>query len=295
MARTTSQKTSGYLRSNCLRLLSLLIMLALLSACGSAPTRPRSYVDGAPPKPVDLSKIAEPVPKLEPRARYGNKSPYVVLGKTYELLQGRAGYVEEGTASWYGTMFHGRPTSTLERYDMYQFTAAHKTLPLPTYARVTNLDNGRSIVVKINDRGPFVGTRLIDLSYVAALKLDYHMQGTARVRVEALTPGEQAKPLAQTLNANPTQAAPAVANLLIQCGAFGQRANASTLAFALQNEGFADARTELGSDALHRVVIGPLADEASRDELMLILKEAGCPNAKRLSVLPKFVFGKPKP
>ncbi len=286
MARIAGQNIGKYLRSNSLRLLSLLIILALLSACGSAPKRPRSYVDGAPPKPVDLSRIAEPVPKHEPRARYGNKSPYVVLGKTYELLQERAGYVEEGTASWYGTLFHGRPTSTLERYDMYEFTAAHKTLPLPTYARVTNLDNGRSIVVKINDRGPFVGTRLIDLSYVAALKLDYHMKGTARVRVEALTPGEQAKPVTEQPRVPPTIAsapapAPTTSNLLIQCGAFGQQANANTLAFALQNEGFADARTELGSDGLSRVVIGPLADEASRDELILILKEAGCPNAKR--------------
>lgn len=284
MTQTLSQR--GY--SARLKFIGVLTAFALLSACGSAPKRPRTYVDGAPPKPVDLSNIMEPVPKFEPRGRYGNKSPYMVLGKTYELLEHRAGYVEEGTASWYGTMFHGRPTSTLEPYDMYQFTAAHKTLPLPTYARVTNLDNGRSIVVKINDRGPFVGTRLIDLSYVAALKLDYHMKGTARVRVEALTPGEQAPtaPImvasrpATTQNSPRLSPAPAQANLLIQCGAFGQPANANTLAFALQNEGFADARTELGNDGLNRVLIGPLADEASRDELMLILQEAGCPSAK---------------
>jgi len=271
----------------------LAVAFALLSACSSAPKRPRINTDGAPPKPVDLSKIAEPIPTFRPLGRYGNKSPYVVLGKTYTLLPERAGYVEEGIASWYGTMFHGRPTSTMEPYDMYQFTAAHKTLPLPTYARVTNLENGRSIVVKINDRGPFVGTRLIDLSYVGAVKLDFHMKGTARVRVETLTPGEHtptepqiiasraaATQSSRILNPAPVQAM-ADTNLLIQCGAFGQLANASTLAFSLQNEGFADARTELGSDGLNRVLIGPLADEASRDDLMSILQEAGCPSAKR--------------
>jgi rare lipoprotein A len=266
----------------------LIFLIVFLSACGSTPKTRRPYVDGAPPRSVDLSKIPEAVPKYEPRARYGNKSPYTVLGVTYTLLPERAGYIEEGTASWYGTAFHGRPTSTLEPYDMYQFTAAHKTLPLPTYARVSNLENGRSVIVKINDRGPFVGTRIIDLSYVAALKLDMHMRGTARVRVEAITPGETPRPAPQsTTQSTPHSKAPQApvtapqsAPVLVQCGAFSSFPNANALALKLQGAGFADARAERGGDALVRVMVGPLPDRASAESLREALNAAGCTGAK---------------
>jgi rare lipoprotein A len=148
----------------------------------SAPT------DGIP----DVDQIPEPEVRDEPHSRYGNRSPYTVLGKTYRVLDNAEGYDEVGTASFYGNKFHGRRTSNLEVYDMYAFTAAHKTLPLPSFARVTNLANGRSVVVRVNDRGPFHDGRIIDLSYAAAVKLGVDRAGTARVEVRGLMPGEDA-------------------------------------------------------------------------------------------------------
>lgn len=142
--------------------------------------------DTVPDYVPDVDAIPEPEVRDEPRSRAGNKS-YSVLGKRYQVLDSAHGYAEEGLASYYGKKFHGRRTSSQEVYDMYAFTAAHKTLPLPSFARVTNLDNGRSIVVRVNDRGPFHAGRVIDLSYAAAVKLGYRDRGTARVRVEALT------------------------------------------------------------------------------------------------------------
>ncbi|QIL19252.1 septal ring lytic transglycosylase RlpA family protein [Thermomonas sp. HDW16] len=145
--------------------------------------------DTVPDDIPDVDAIPEPEVRNEPLARTGNKS-YSVLGKRYTVLDTAANYLEEGGASYYGKKFHGRRTSSGEVYDMYAFTAAHKTLPLPSYARVTNLDNGKSVVVKINDRGPFHSSRIIDLSYAAAVKLGYREKGTARVEVRALHPGD---------------------------------------------------------------------------------------------------------
>src|SRR5690606_35393626 len=151
------------------------------------------------------------------RSNYGNRSPYSVLGKSYRVLDSTDGFVETGTASYYGNKFHGRRTSNQEVYDMYAFTAAHKSLPLPSFARVTNLDNGRSVVVRVNDRGPFHEGRVIDLSYAAAVKLDIHRRGTGRVEVRALRPGEpgtQAATLTAAASPSPpapTQAAAAAA------------------------------------------------------------------------------------
>ena len=142
--------------------------------------------DTVPDYVPDVDAIPEPEVRAEPRSRAGNKS-YSVLGKRYQVLDSAHGYAEEGLASYYGNKFHGRRTSNQEVYDMYAFTAAHKSLPLPSFARVTNLDNGRSVVVRVNDRGPFHAGRVIDLSYAAAVKLGYRDRGTARVRVEALT------------------------------------------------------------------------------------------------------------
>ena len=148
--------------------------------------------DTVPDYIPNVDAIPEPEVRTEPRSRYGNRSPYAVLGKSYTVLDDHSGYVERGTASYYGNKFHGRRTSSQEVYDMYAFTAAHRNLPLPSFARVTNLDNGRSVVVRVNDRGPFHGNRLIDLSYAAAVKLGYRERGTANVEVRALDPGEQA-------------------------------------------------------------------------------------------------------
>lgn len=147
--------------------------------------------DTTPDHVPDVDCIAEPLVTSEPRSAIGNRSPYSVLGKKYEVMQSVDGYVERGTASYYGSKFHGRRTSNQEVYDMYAFTAAHKTLPLPSFARVTNLDNGKSVVVRVNDRGPFHEGRVIDLSYAAAVKLGITQRGTGRVEVRALTRPDQ--------------------------------------------------------------------------------------------------------
>jgi rare lipoprotein A len=149
--------------------------------------------DTVPDDLPDVDAIPEPDVVDEPRSQYGNRSPYKVLGKSYRVLDSAKGYHETGTASFYGNKFHGRRTSNLEVYDMYAFTAAHKTLPLPSFARVTNLDNGKSVVVRVNDRGPFHDGRLIDLSYAAAVKLGIRARGTGRVEVVGLSPGENAR------------------------------------------------------------------------------------------------------
>ncbi|MGV8922469.1 MAG: septal ring lytic transglycosylase RlpA family protein [Thermomonas sp.] len=151
--------------------------------------------DTVPEEIPDVDAIPEPEVRNEPRSRGGNRD-YSVLGKRYKVMDEHNGYVETGLASYYGKKFHGRRTSSQEVYDMYAFTAAHKTLPLPSYARVTNLDNGKSIVVRVNDRGPFHQGRVIDLSYAAAVKLGYRDRGTARVEVRALTPGDDDSTLA---------------------------------------------------------------------------------------------------
>ena len=201
-------------RSMC-RIVVVVFVLALLSACGggknsrpssrgggssssssrgyddirrSQSSRYRSSSDSVPTAIPDVSKLPEPVPKVEPRALYGNKSPYSVLGQTYTVLPSPRGYVERGIASFYGNKFHGYKTSSLEEYDMYQFSAAHKTLPLPSYARVTNLENGKSVIVRINDRGPFHENRIIDLSFAAAVKIGVWPKGTGLVEVRAIDP-----------------------------------------------------------------------------------------------------------
>jgi rare lipoprotein A len=140
----------------------------------------------------DLDCIREPVVTADARSRVGNKSPYTVLGKQYRVLDRVDDYVEQGTASYYGNKFHGRRTSNQEVYDMYAYSAAHKSLPLPSFARVTNLDNGKSVVVRVNDRGPFHEGRVIDLSYAAAVKLGITQRGTGRVEVRGLAPDGRA-------------------------------------------------------------------------------------------------------
>ncbi len=146
--------------------------------------RYRQAQDDGPREALDVTKIEEPEPKNEPPSRYGNRSPYNVLGRTYQVLPTSRGYVERGISSWYGNKFHGYMTSSFEPYDMYKFTAAHKSLPLPSWARVTNLETGKSVVVRVNDRGPFHGNRVIDLSQKSAHLLGFKEIGTARVKVE---------------------------------------------------------------------------------------------------------------
>ena len=145
-------------------------------------------IDSLPPNPQDVSNVPDASPVPEPRSRRGNASSYTVFGRTYRVMESSQGFVQTGIASWYGNKFHGHETSNGEIYDMYAMTAAHTSLPLPTFVRVTNLDNQRQVIVRVNDRGPFVGNRVIDLSYAAAYRLDMIRTGTARVRVEAIDP-----------------------------------------------------------------------------------------------------------
>jgi len=167
-------------------------MIAILFAgCASrGPLEP--VVDEAPPEPIDVSTIPNAVPKPEPLSRYGNPVSYVVAGKRYYTMPSSSGYSERGIASWYGTKFHGQRTSSGEPYDLYAMTAAHRTLPLPTYVEVTNLRNNKSVIVKVNDRGPFHQDRLIDLSYAAAAKLGILGYGTGLVQVRAIDTGSMA-------------------------------------------------------------------------------------------------------
>jgi rare lipoprotein A len=182
---------------NAYRLASIALALAaVLSGCASAPrvSAPPPTVQvpprSAPPPPAHLLDVPDAIPRAEPRSIYGNPPSYEVFGKRYYVMASSVGYVERGVASWYGPGFHKELTSVREPYDMYGMTAAHKTLPLPAYVRVTNLQNGRSCVVRVNDRGPFVGNRIIDLSYTAAAKLDMLRDGTAMVEVRVLQPLE---------------------------------------------------------------------------------------------------------
>jgi len=163
--------------------------------------------DTTPDHVPDLDCIREPVVTAEARSRVGNKSPYSVLGKQYRVLDRVDGYVEQGTASYYGNKFHGRRTSNQEVYDMYAYSAAHKSLPLPSFARVTNLDNGKSVVVRVNDRGPFHEGRVIDLSYAAAVRLGITQRGTGRVEVRALTPDGNTLAAAPSPSPSPSSSA----------------------------------------------------------------------------------------
>lgn len=265
---------------------------------GARPDQPGEYTagglykpgvsDSGPAIPPDVSRLQEPTPKAEPRARYGNRSPYTVLGKVYRVMDSAAGYVERGVASWYGNKFHGRATSSLEPYDMYQFTAAHKTLPLPTYVRVTNLDNGRSVTVRVNDRGPFHAGRIIDLSYAAAIKLGIHVQGTGRVEVRALTPGEVPPPVGASA---PPPAAPAEplpravagdsGRTWLQVASFGERANAKRLEDRLQDADIRHVdvkRAQARGQRVYRVRIGPFDSRAEAERVMTRVRGLGLGN-----------------
>ncbi len=191
--------------------LAVLGIAAVSCTVGCVGTRPTPGPPPAPPAAVPPAPVAraggEVIPKAEPKSRYGNPPYYDVFGKRYYVLSSSADYVERGVASWYGPGFHQVKTSTGELYDMYGMSAAHRTLPLPAYVRVTNLQNGRSVVVRVNDRGPFVGNRIIDLSYTAAAKLDMLRDGTAMVEVRSLDVGAP-QPTTTLTAAAPPVAAP---------------------------------------------------------------------------------------
>ena len=282
-----------------------------LAGCGSAPQKANGHVAGssAPPtarppvpgptpsskyysddgpplsSPADLDRVPEAVPKLEPLHRFANR-PYTVLGRDYVPATTLRPYRERGTASWYGRKFHGQKTSIGDVYDMFAMTAAHPTLPLPSYARVTSAATGRSVVVRINDRGPFLHGRIIDLSYVAATRLDIAQRGSGEVIVESIVPGEAgpsvARPLPPVADAaattplaaqRPVVAEPAPpaepsGGFVVQLGAFANFANAQTFLAHVQNQ-TASAQVEprvRQVQGLWRVYVGPYAerDEARR-------------------------------
>lgn len=273
--------TGGRLTSAPRPAVAALLAAMLLTACVAPPQRaPGPGAEGR-----DTNRVAGPEPAAPARPPQqpgsvlgtpGNPPFYDVLGERYHVLENSAGYLERGVASWYGREFHGKRTSSGEVYDMYDLTAAHKTLPLPTTARVTNLANGKSVVVRINDRGPFKDDRLIDMSYAAARELGMLGPGTALVEVEALPQhasgagpvvGDAAPDLPQKAPAQPREAAA----MYVQVGAFGQVANAEELKQRLQQLGFADVviRYDPASQpALYRVRIGPIADSREFDAVV---------------------------
>jgi rare lipoprotein A len=247
----------------------------LLGGCSLVGPRPapppvRPIAPPAPPPPTVLT-IPNAVPRVEPRSKLGNPPFYDVLGHRYFVLASAVGYDERGVASWYGPTFHGLRTATGEPYDMYAMTAAHKTLPLPCYVQVTNLRNGRSVVVRVNDRGPFVANRLIDLSYTAAAKLDMLREGTTLVEVRAIIPGE---PPSEALTRAEESPPP---ELFVQVGAFQDQGNALRLFERLRAAGFANAfvlsRPE--KSRLYRVRVGPVAGVAQYDDLVARLARFG--------------------
>lgn len=210
--------------------------------------------DSAPIRPISQDEVADAIPQADPILTVGNMSPYVIDGVTYTVLEDYSDYREQGTASWYGAKFSGHKTSNGELYDLYQPSAAHKTLPIPSYARVTNLDNGKSIVVRVNDRGPFHSDRIIDLSYAAAVKLGYMEQGTARVEVEVIRVvgvEDRRDPIYGDYR-------------FLQLGAFGKEASAQTLMQTLKPlltaQVFVSA-VESGGTVLYRVRVGPVDDK----------------------------------
>lgn len=250
-------------------ILGMLAAVLTLAGCGSGPSvsaRPAPattaksggyYLDDGPgaQPPANLDAVPDAVPRDEPLHRFANRT-YAVLGNTYTPQAERRAHSEEGLASWYGRRFHGKKTASGEVYDMYAMTAAHPTLPIPSYARVTALDNGKSVVVRINDRGPFHGKRVIDLSYTAAHKLGYLKHGSTRVRVESLDPTAYDK-----------QGEASKDGIYLQVGAFSYADHAQQLLARLRRALDLDAgrsRVVL-NDALHRVQLGPYpADDAAQ-------------------------------
>ncbi len=258
------------------RLLALTCICGwILTGCSVANRRPEPRPAVELPPPAGAESVPDAIPRREPRSAHGNPPVYSVLGKRYYVLATADGYLERGVASWYGPTFHGENTSNGEKYDMFAMTAAHKTLPLPTYARVTNLRNGRSVVVRINDRGPFVANRLIDLSYSAAAKLDMLKEGTTLVEVRALTVSEPDQ-LARSAELPPPI-------LYVQAGAFADQNNAQRVVQRLHAGGLSNAfilSPPDGKPTLYRVRLGPINSVPEFDQLAARLKALGFPDAR---------------
>ncbi len=250
--------------------LGFLICITLLVGCSSQEKAgPIVVIDGEPESiSIDIDSIEDAVPQYDPWLASANPESYMVLGKTYQVLPSNKGFRQQGIASWYGTKFHQKKTAAGETYDMFKMTAAHKTLPIPSYVQVTNLDNQRSVIVRVNDRGPFHEHRVIDLSYVAAVKLGLDKAGTGFVDVLAIQPGD-VKVATDSVVAK---------KVYYQIGAFSVQENATLLQEKLvaaqltKNRIVSSATSE---NSLYKLQIGPIFSVAEADDITLKLKKIG--------------------
>lgn len=246
------------------------LVLTGMQAC----TTDTSHIDGPPAETIDITNISDAVPKDEPKSRYGNPESYVVNGKKYYVRSSSKGFFQIGIASWYGRKFHGRRTSSGESFNMYTMSAAHKTLPLPTYVEVVNVNNGKRVVVRVNDRGPFHENRVIDLSYTAALKLDIVREGTALVEIRAIDPEypqHDITPVKPVVNDKSNV-------FFIQVGSFNSYDNAVNLKKRLA--GLADSLIQISEASienkkLYRVRFGPITDINTADTIVANLDRYG--------------------
>ncbi len=264
-------RMSGYL--------SFIMFVLLLAGCASNHAQ-----DGPPHYYVDVNKIPNAVPRKLPRSAYGNPHVYVVEGRRYHVLASSYGYFKRGVASWYGTKFHGKLTSSHEPYDLYAMTAASTDLPIPSFVRVTNLSNQKSVIVKVNDRGPFASNRIIDLSYAAAVKLGYANKGTAYVEVKAINVDDDFSHHAFAHQHNSYQPPTRLASLAghprvyLQLGAFRDFSNASYVKVHIQEFVHRPVVILKGlshSTPLYRVLVGPLIGTGESDRLHMQLKKLG--------------------
>ena len=273
---------------------SLVMSLAVsLFVAGCTSSGPRFHKT-RPDTTIDISKIPDATPRHEAKSRYGNPKSYVVFGQKYYPLSSARGFVETGVSSWYGPNFHGKKTSSQETYDMYKMTAAHKTLPIPSYVEVTNLRNGRRVVVRVNDRGPFHDNRIIDLSYVAATKLDIVKAGTGMVEIRAIDPSnpqahhenshqqrkikQQSAPVPMEERQRPQPRPVKQKQLYFQLGAFSKIENARKFRYRVQqmvNQTVSIATIPGQGKSLYKVRVGPVANRETADQVKNDLNKAG--------------------
>lgn len=249
------------------------LLIVTIGACTDGRYRMRQ--DRPPAVPISAHQVADAVPRAEPIRVAGNKSPYTVNGKTYWVMPSSVGYTETGTASWYGAKFHRELTSNGEVFDMYKASAAHKSLPIPSFLKVTNLDNGRSMIVRVNDRGPFHSDRVIDLSYGAAVKLGFDQAGTARVHLEALSI-QGAEDLRGSTEGD---------YRYLQVGAFSSRESAELRRKELQGTSSFPvfiSPAGLAEKIVYRVRIGPIEDSKELVALERRLVKAGFKEYSRI-------------
>ena len=250
--------------------LALFVVLPGCSWLKDSPPVPPSGPgkDSAPRQVLDPAQINDAVPRWEAITARGNVSPYVVMGRRYELMTDYRDYRERGTASWYGTKFHGRLTSNGEIYDLYKMTAAHKTLPIPVYVKVTNLNNGRSAVVRVNDRGPFHGDRIIDLSYAAAVKLGFADQGTAPVEISVIDLDNKQRAAGAASERTPSP------HYFLQLAAFQVKGSALRLQAELAGRHELPVHISASNDSppFHRVRVGPFTDYLEAERVRRVLE-----------------------